>query len=198
MNSKTKSIIIVLVTVIAAAVILGLLLLPVVADKSGKTEDTTLDTTKDNTPEKDTQKADPNAAPDFKVYDMKGNAVTLSEKKGKPVIVNFWATWCPPCVGELPHFNAMYEKYGDKIEFMMVDLTDGYDETEAKVKSFIDKNGYTFPVYLDSDINAVVAYKISSIPLTVFVDENGRMVNSQVGAMDESTLEGYIKNLLGE
>ncbi|MBE6562976.1 MAG: TlpA family protein disulfide reductase [Ruminococcaceae bacterium] len=202
--SSNKPAIIALTVVIAAIIILGILLYPMVAERlspaedKSQTENTNETKPADTKNEDTTEKTDPNAAPDFSVYDMNGNKTTLSEKKGKPVVINFFATWCPPCVGELPHFEEMYKKYGDKVEFMIVDLTDGYDETKEKVESFIDKNGYTFPVYLDSDIKAVVAYKISSIPLTVFVDEDGKIAASKVGAMDAETLEGYIKKLIEE
>ncbi len=200
-DKGTNPILVIIITVIAAAIILGILLYPIVSDRLASGKDTTPAENTEPTQSTDSDQntaSDPNAAPDFKVYDMNGNAVTLSSKKGKPVIVNFFATWCPPCVGELPHFEEMYKEYGDKVEFMIVDLTDGYDETKEKVADFIEKNGYTFPVYLDSDINAVIAYNISSIPLTAFIDGEGKIVSSKVGAMNEETLEGYIKNLLGE
>ena len=200
-TSSNKPAIIALAVVVAAIIALGILLCPMVAERLSSEEDAK-DTEAADTAEKAEDSAAensaPNAAPDFTVYDMEGNKTILSEKKGRPVIVNFFATWCSPCVGELPHFEEMYKKYGDKVEFMIVDLTDGYDETKEKVESFIDTNGYTFPVYLDSDINAVVAYKISSVPLTVFIDEDGKITESKVGAMDAETLEGYIKSLLGE
>ena len=74
---------------------------------------------------------------DFTVYDSEMNAVKLSDKFGKPIVVNFWASWCGPCKSELPAFDAMYKKYGDEVVFMMINLTDGYNETVNGVKEFV-------------------------------------------------------------
>ena len=75
-----------------------------------------------------------NAAPDFSVTDGDGNEVKLADCLGKPVIINFWATWCPPCRSELPAFETLYGKYGNDVVFMMIDLSDGYRETPEIVK----------------------------------------------------------------
>lgn len=136
-----------------------------------------------------------NAAPDFTVTDGDGNEVKLADRLGKPVIINFWATWCPPCRSELPAFETLYGKYGNDVVFMMIDLSDGYRETPEIVKKFISENGYTFPVYYDVKENAARAYNVSSIPLTVAVDRNGKIYKTHLGAMSEKTLEKLIKSL---
>ena len=133
--------------------------------------------------------------PDFQVLDMDGKTVSLSSKSGKPVIINFWATWCGPCRSELASFDELYQKYGDTVEFMMVNLTDGARDTEEGVKSFIEENGYTFPVYLDTSFEAANGYGIYSIPMTVLVRSDGTISDTHIGAMDKETIEGYIKNL---
>lgn len=211
---KKSNVILLLVAVIIAAVIIGIMIYPVVSERMA--EDTSTETqstnnsdnasadTTDSALEDTDEKASEDTfekAPDFTVLDKDGNEVTLSgivSEKNKPIIINFWATWCPPCVRELPHFEAMYKEYGDEIEFLMVNLTDGYDETIEKVNTFTSDNAYTFPVYFDTKAGASVAYSIRSIPLTVLVDANGNIVTSQVGAMDEKTLKGYIDLLIGE
>lgn len=132
---------------------------------------------------------------DFTVYDNDGMEVSLSDMRGKPVVVNFWATWCPPCKSELPHFNALYQEMGSKVEFMMVDLTDGEGETPTNTRRFLAENGYTFPVYYDDDRSAVFNYGISSIPLTLFIDADGNIVNQNLGMMDEATLRAYLAEL---
>ncbi len=137
-------------------------------------------------------------APDFKVYNDSGDEVLFSDFKGKPVIINFWATWCGVCTTEFPHFENAYKKYGDKVQFMMLNMTEGGYETEEKARSFIEKNGYTFPVYYDKNLEASVKYYISAIPVTVFVDENGNIVTKRIGGMNEQMLNGYIENLIGE
>lgn len=135
-------------------------------------------------------------ATDFTVYDTEGNAVRLSDRVGKPCIVNFWATWCRYCVEELPTFDKYCAEYGDRIDFMMVDLPDGSYETEEGALAFAAQEGYSFPVYFDSDYSASEAYEITGIPMTLIVDENGGLVQNHVGLMDEATLKGYIDELL--
>lgn len=136
-------------------------------------------------------------APDFTVIDTAGSEVKLSESFGKPIVLNFWATWCGPCKSELPAFDAAYAAYGQEIEFMMINLTDGQRETVEIVKSFVSENGYSFPVYYDTAYSAANAYGVYSVPLTVFIAEDGTIQNAQIGAMSADTLEQYIQDLLG-
>ena len=137
------------------------------------------------------------AAPDFTVYNADGSTATLAEKAGKPVFINFWATWCPPCRSELADINKAYETYGDKIEFMMIDLTDGYNgEDQPAVEAFVAENGYSFPVYFDLDAGAAVAYGVRSIPTTVLVGSDGTLLHTQMGAMSESQIEQLMQSLL--
>ena len=136
-----------------------------------------------------------NAAPDFTVTDGGGNRVSTADLSGKPVILNFWATWCPPCRSELPAFDKLYRQYGNEVSFMMIDLTDGYRETVEGVKKFMSENGYTFPVYYDTEGSAAEAYNVSSIPFTVAVGRNGNIVGTHLGAMSEAVLEKLIKTV---
>ena len=80
-------------------------------------------------------------APNFTVYDLNGNEVNLTDFFGKPIIVNFWASWCGPCQMEMPDFNEAYAIYKDEIEFLMVNMTDGSRETVEKASSFITESG---------------------------------------------------------
>lgn len=136
-----------------------------------------------------------NAAPDFTVTDGGGNRVSTADLSGKPVILNFWATWCPPCRSELPAFDKLYRQYGNEVSFMMIDLTDGYREIVEGVRKFISENGYTFPVYYDTEGSAAEAYNVSSIPFTVAVGRNGNIVGTHLGAMSEAALEKLIKTV---
>lgn len=142
------------------------------------------------------QTSDSIPAMDFTVYTEDGTAVKLSDFYGKPIVVNFWATWCGPCKSELPAFDALYNEYNDEISFMMVNLTDGAQETVSGVSDFINKNNYTFPVYFDTEMDAAITYGVYSIPATLFIDADGNIVASQLGAMSEDTLRNYIKTIL--
>ncbi|OJU16833.1 MAG: hypothetical protein BGN88_08140 [Clostridiales bacterium 43-6] len=136
-------------------------------------------------------------AADFSVIDHTGKTVTLSDFKGKPVVLNFWASWCPPCRGEMPAYQKIYEESKDKgVVFMMVDLTDGQRETIDKAKQFIKDNDYTFDVYFDTKMNAADAYSVSSIPMSIFIDKNGNVVKSYTGGIDEDTIRSNVEAIL--
>ena len=135
-------------------------------------------------------------APDFNMQDINGNAVKLSDFAGKPVIINFWATWCNPCKSEMPSFAKAHKDYGEEINFLMVNLTDGNMDTPEKVKQFIEETGYEFPVYLDIKYEGAYSYGVSSVPLTVFIRSDGIVHDGYIGAMSENALYGYINELM--
>ena len=139
----------------------------------------------------------PAAAPDFTVYDEEGNAHKLSDFLGKPVILNFWATWCGPCKNELPEIQAAYDAYGDEIHFLIVDLADGQSETVEQAAEYIAQQGYTFPVYYDTELDGANTYGVSSIPITYFIDSEGYFEAYYLGSMDEAILRQGIGLLLG-
>ncbi len=149
--------------------------------------------------EKDTQtEADEELfdAPDFEMVALDGSKVKLSDLFDKPIILNFWATWCHNCVDEFPDFQEMYEKYGDEVNFVMLSTPDGYRETDTLIRDFIADNGYTLPIYLDSTGYAAYIYGANAIPATAFINTDGKIVNAKVGAFREGQLEEYIKELL--
>ena len=136
-------------------------------------------------------------APDFTVYDREGNAYALSDFRGQKVIVNFWASWCGPCKSEMPDFQDKFLEYGDEIQFLMVNLTDGYQETVSSAAGFIDNAGYTFPVYFDTDLSGASAYGVNAVPVTYFIDERGVMIAYGKGAMSADVLQRGIDMLIG-
>ena len=138
----------------------------------------------------DPQPTDPvdYSAPDFTMLDMDGNEVTLASFFGKPIILNFWASWCGPCKSEMPDIQKFYEEYGEKVHFLIVNCTDGSRETVETAKAFIKDAGYTFPVYFDTTYMGAYTYGASSIPLTYFIDADGNMAAYYMGAMSESIL----------
>ena len=127
-------------------------------------------------------------APDFTVYDAAGRAAKLSDMRGTPVVLNFWASWCPPCKSEMPDFNAVYQELGGEVQFMMVDLVDGGRETVETGAAFIKEQGYEFPVFFDKDSEAATVYSIRSIPATVFINRDGEIVTGAQGMISEENL----------
>ena len=135
----------------------------------------------------ETHPTDPPAsiAPDFTMLDMDGNEVTLASFFGKPIVLNFWASWCGPCKMEMPEIQKFYDKYGQEIHFLLVSVDDSLDAA----KTFISDSGYTFPVYFDTTSVGAYTYGASSIPLTFFIDAQGNLTAYYMGAMSESILQ---------
>jgi len=133
------------------------------------------------------------AAPDFTGELMDGTSITLSELQGKPVIINFWATWCGPCVKEMPAFERLKDDFGDKIGIIAVNCGDD----AGTVKDFVEENGYTFPVVLDEEYSISMLYPTNSIPYTVVLDAEGKVAHISTGALDADTMYERYKEALG-
>ena len=171
------------------------------AEQTEATEEQTLPTQQQTEPAAESTEPSETVdmtAPDFTVYDGEGNPVTLESLRGKPVILNFWATWCGYCVMEMPDFQTMYDTYGEQIHFMMVNVTDGYQETQEAASTFITEKGFTFPVYYDLELSAASAYGVNAMPVTYFIGENGDLVAYGQGALDASAIQQGIDMRLGE
>ena len=134
--------------------------------------------------------------PDFTVYDADGNSHNLSDYFGKPIILNFWASWCGPCTGEMPAFQAAYEQYGEDIHFLIVNMTDGYQETVGRASGHITENGYTFPVFYDTQMDAADTYGVRTLPTTLFIDEEGYLVTYAMSAIPADILQVGIDMIL--
>ncbi|MDP4091723.1 MAG: TlpA disulfide reductase family protein [Bacillota bacterium] len=131
-------------------------------------------------------------APDFKLTDLNGKEVSLSEFKGKNVFLNFWATWCPPCREEMPDIEKLYqETKGTDLVILGVEL----GESRQDVNSFTSKNGYNYEFLLDTDNKAAVEYNISSIPSSFFIDKDGNISATHLGYMDLSQMKSYVELL---
>lgn len=128
-------------------------------------------------------------APDFELKTLSGETVKLSNLKGKKVFINFWATWCPPCVEEMPTIQQFYENYAKEhnVEILSVNATD-LETNKEKVKQFADKHGITFPILLDEDGNASIAYEVLTIPTSIIVNEEGVVVEQIIGPVTEELL----------
>ena len=139
------------------------------------------------------KKATLNAA-DFSVFGADGDTHSLSDYAGKPVIINIWATWCPPCCAELPYFEKFYKEYGDEIQFMMINSED--IDSYMTVLNFINDGGYSFPVFYDWLGSAYSAYGTGYIPVTIAIDADGNIVYNEVGGLDESSLRSIVDSIL--
>ncbi len=126
---------------------------------------------------------------DITIYDNEGIAIQLSDLIGKPVIINFWATWCGYCLYEMPFFEEAYKLYGEDVQFLIVNTDDGI----AKGEQYISSQGFTFPTYYDLDRSAYITYGLySGIPRTLAIDAEGNMVYNRAGMLDSTRLQGII------
>ena len=122
----------------------------------------------------------------FKMVDLQGNQVNFESLKGKVVFLNIWATWCPPCIAEMPNIQRLYDKVAsDKIAFVMLSVDEGGME---KAKKFIDKKNYSFPVYMPAS-NFPQEFYSNAIPTTFIISPDGKIVAKQEGMADYDTPE---------
>ena len=173
---------------------------------------------KENQKEKDTEKEDTSskestdsengaqdeekiAAVDFTLKDQYGKEHTLSEYKGKTVFLNFWATWCPPCKAEMPDIQKIYESYDKEGEDALVVLgvaspNIGGEGSEEEVKAFLEENGYTYPVVMDTTGEIFSSYGISSYPTTFMIDRDGNVFGYVSGMLSQDVMESIIKQTM--
>lgn len=137
-------------------------------------------------------------APGFSVQTASGESVTLSSCAGKPVLLYFWATWSEDCQSVMPTLDELYARYGADIDFMMIDLTDGKNDTVASVTDFLKTGGFDFPVYYDIDHEAEINYKVLSVPITVFIDAGGNVTDCVVGPMTAEALRSSVESMISE
>ena len=129
----------------------------------------------------------------FKLKNLNGEFTDLSEFKGKVVFINIWATWCPPCVAEMPNIQSLYDKIeNDNIEFIMLSM----DNSEEKAKKFIDKKGFTFPVFMAAS-KVPAMFRAPSIPTTFVISRKGKVVSKKVGMAnyDKKKFKTFLEEL---
>ncbi|MCZ6530438.1 MAG: redoxin domain-containing protein [Chloroflexi bacterium] len=125
-------------------------------------------------------------APDFSLFNLEGEQITLSELRGHPVMINLWATWCAPCRIEMPHIQDRFERYANE---GFIVLAVDFDEPAGLVEEFRDELGLTFDVLLDPGAEVQELYRNRSYPSTFFVDENGVIQVQHIGLMTEGQLD---------
>jgi len=135
-------------------------------------------------------------APEFSLSDPSGKTYTLSELKGSVVFINFWATWCPPCIEEMPSIQNLYNGFKDKKEFRMVTIL--FKDDYGKAMAYLKQNNYAIPVLIDGNGKAAKAYGVTGVPETYIVDKQGVLRQKVIGPADWNSTEAdsLISNLL--
>lgn len=135
-----------------------------------------------------------NLAPDFQLKGLDGKIYTLSGFRGRPVLINFWATWCGPCRGEMPYLEEVYRDWKEKgLVFLAVNI----GESASDVREFMDRYGLTMPVLMDTSRAVAGKYNITGIPTTYFIDSDGIIQNKVAGAFpNKASIEKYLGKLV--
>ena len=140
-------------------------------------------------------------AVDFSLMDQYGNTHTLSQYKGKTIFLNFWGTWCPPCRAEMPDIQKLYEEFDQEGEDALIILgvaapNLGKEKSEDGIKTFLEENGYTYPVLMDTDAELFQTYGISSFPTTFMIDRDGNLFGYATGQLSEETMRSIIQQTM--
>ena len=135
-------------------------------------------------------------APDFQLVDINGQVRSLSAERGKVVLVNFWATWCPPCKAEMPSMEELYHNFGNgSLEILAINVD---DDGPAVMPDFLQENPHTFPIVFDTEFQARNLYGVSMFPETFIVDKNGIITRKLIGAIDWTSPQilSYLNTLM--
>jgi len=134
--------------------------------------------------------------PNLPLTRLDGTMTSFNDvRDGKPAVINYFASWCPPCKQELPHFQKAFDEYGDQVSFIFLDALDGQRETLKTINAFIKDFPFTGPVFYDNGEFAMT-FQTSSLPTTVFIDKDGRVVKGYLGFVAEEVLYRDIAELL--
>jgi peroxiredoxin len=122
-------------------------------------------------------------APDFQLPDLYGETLALSDVKGKKVVLNFWATWCPPCRVEMPDMQELSENYPDELVILAVNQINSEARGTETVKSFVQDFGLTFPILIDEGGEVASMYRVRSLPTSYLIDSEGIIRHMMIGPM---------------
>lgn len=135
---------------------------------------------------------------DATVYTREGEPVRLSAiADGRPLVINFWATWCPYCLKEMPDYQQLVAEYGDEVSFAFVDQNDGKRETISVAEAWLEENGYTdLPVFYDTDLEVSYSFGAQALPTTVLVSADGTIVSASAGAINLEAMRAALDELV--
>lgn len=131
------------------------------------------------------------AAPDFTAQALDGTAVRLADLRGRPVVLNFWATWCPPCLQELPHLMDVARRSGDRLVVLGIDN----GEPAATVAAFANDRGLNYPIALDLTFEITDLYRVDGLPTTFFIDQDGIIRDMMMGPLTPATLQDKLATI---
>ena len=140
----------------------------------------------------DKYKVESGFKPDFTIKNAIGEDVTLSDYKGQVVILNFWASWCPSCVEEMPEIQAVHDSLGEGKVLLTINHTDGQKETRELADKFLEKSGYDLNVLYDTEKEAFNVFGVKSIPQTFIIDREGMVVYKIEDATDKETIDALL------
>jgi thiol-disulfide isomerase/thioredoxin len=133
-------------------------------------------------------------APDFALESIQNQQIVLGDLRGQPLVINFWATWCPPCRAEMPHLDEASSKYEGQVRIIAIDQ----GESREQVEAFASEIGITFPLLVDEPSDVSRVYGVRALPTTFFVDKNGIIVEVFTGTLNRAILEDRIGKMLRE
>lgn len=136
-------------------------------------------------------------APDFSMPSLNGKGnISLQDYKGKPVVLNFWASWCGPCREEQPRLQAVYDQYKDQgVVFIGANIR---DPDESAAKAYLEEFGVSYPAFYDPTSKTAFLYKVQAIPTTVFIGKDGKIVERVLGGLTEPSLVLGIEKAMGK
>ena len=198
---KQRTFVLTLATVFALFGLLGCILLSIALWQLA-IEKTDIADTSQSTPQRSTEQPNPGEAvvgeiaPDFTLVDIRADEqVSLSQFDGQPVMLNFWATWCPPCRKEMPLLQDTYEKHQDDgLEILTIAVSDKANN----VLDFSEQHDLTFPLLIDKKDRVAVQYKIMGIPTSYFINPDGVIESVQVGDLSAPALNRHLEEILDE
>ncbi len=183
-NKKQKIAIASVVVLLIFSVISGLIL-PYLQNSGTETVD------------KNTMQEEKVEIPNFEFKDKEGNVVEFDSFRGKPVVINFWGTWCPFCVAELGDFDKAAGEYGDRVNFLFLDLENSEDVTVEDVLEYLEEKEYeNIETYFDNPGYGAYMFGISSFPTTIYVDSEGYLFNAKIGMTDYASVVENIERML--